>query len=317
MTSDFPLVLDRGILTDLLRSTIGTSTAIAEYHVVLRREDYAVVVVTLVSPALSVVVKLAGPQAPIACPFDRTEAIVALVRRHTSVPTFNVLACDVSYREWPWRYMVMTHMPGTTWRAAQPDRVLETQRGLYQALGHAVGQLHTIHFPAFGEIDTSGGVSSGSLLISALEQRAVRRIVDARHVALFSSVLRERAAAFAQAPGPVLCHEDLNPHNLLLQHDAGSWQITAILDFDSAWAGCPESDLARLDLWRGMMGEGFREAYEAITPLAPGYWERRPVYQLLWCLEFADPSPQHLDDTAGVCAELGIPLVTFAPPGHR
>ena len=316
MSPSIPPVEDRELLTDLLRATIGASATIHACEFARRSQDYAVIVVTLAPPAASVVVKLAGPRARIACPFDRTEAIVALVHRHTSVPTFDVLACDASSRVWPWRYIVMTRMPGMTWSEAQPERAVETRRSAYQALGHAVGQLHTLHFPAFGEIEPSGRVAPGSLLIRALEQRAARHLVDARHVALFSSVLRAREAAFARAPGPVLCHEDLNPHNILLRQEAGSWQVTAILDFDSAWAGSPESDLARLDLWRGMTGEGFRSAYEAVARIAPGYQERRPVYQLLWCLEYADPSPQHADDTAAVCAELGIPSVTFAPSGR-
>ena len=316
MTPGVPLVEDRALLTDLLRAVIGTSTTIHTCEFVRRDQDYAVICVALASPATSVVVKLAGPRARIACPFDRTAAIVGLVRKHTTVPTFTVLACDVSYHVWPWRYTIMTQMPGKTWRAAHPERAAEERRSLYQALGHAAGELHTLQFPAFGEIDLSGGVTQGSPLIRALEQRAARRLVDARHVALFSSVLRAREAAFARAPGSALCHEDLNPHNILLRQEAGSWQVTAILDFDSAWAGSPESDLARLELWRGMTGEGFRSAYEAVTPIAPGYQERRPVYQLLWCLEYADPSPQHLADTAGVCAELGIPPVTFRPSRH-
>ena len=315
MTPSVPLVEDRGLLTDLLRAAIGTSTTIEACDFARRSQDYAVIVVTLAPPAAPVVVKLAGPRAHLACPFDRTEAISGLVRTHTPVPTFSVLACDVSYRVWPWRYLIMTQMPGMTWRAAHPEQLVETRRGLYQALGHVVGHLHTLQFPTFGEIEPSGAVAQGAPLLSALEQRAARRLVDTRHVALFSSVLHAREAAFAHAPGPVLCHEDLNPHNILLRHEAGTWQVTAILDFDSAWAGSAESDLARLELWRGLTGEGFRSAYKAVTPIAPGYEERRPVYQLLWCLEYADPSPEHVADTAGVCAELGIPPVTFAPSG--
>ena len=85
-----------------------------------------------------------------------------------------------------------------------------------------------------------------------------------------------------------------------------------LIDFESAWAGCAESDLARLELWRGMMGEGFWEAYRAHVPLSDSYPERRPIYQLLWCLEYARSTVQHLRDTASVCQALRLAPVTFS-----
>jgi len=45
--------------------------------------------------------------------------------------------------------------------------------------------------------------------------------------------------------------------------------------------------------------------------VARGYEGRRPLYQLLWCLEYADASAQHAADTVRVCAELGIAPITF------
>lgn len=46
-------------------------------------------------------------------------------------------------------------------------------------------------------------------------------------------------------------------------------------------------------------------------PRAPGYAERRAMHQLLWCLEYAHPTRQHLADTARVCAALGLAPVSF------
>jgi len=312
MTRRSPLFLDDALLAALLRATLGSSSALVNYHVARRRDDYAVVVATLASPARTVVVKLAGPRASLACPFDRTAAIVNVVRSRTPVPTFDVLAADVSYRDWPWRYMVTTHLPGTVWAEVGAPLTADGHQQAQRDLGQAVAHLHRLVFPACGEIDAEGGVQVGASLLEALGQRAERRVVDPRHVALFASVLRDRASLFDHAPEPALCHEDLNPSNILLRWEDDAWHLAAILDFDSAWAGDPESDLARLDLWRGLMSEGFRAAYAAIQPINPGYTERRPVYQLLWCLEYASSSPQHRADTAGVCAELDIPPLTFS-----
>ena len=89
----------------------------------------------------------------------------------------------------------------------------------------------------------------------------------------------------------------------------GNWHLAGVLDFDSAWAGHHESDLARLELWRGMVGEGFWDTYRAVHQMDELYLQRRPIYQLLWCLEYASASPEHIADTRRVCAELGIQAV--------
>jgi fructosamine-3-kinase len=127
-------------------------------------------------------------------------------------------------------------------------------------------------------------------------------------------VLVAHASDFANITEPRLTHEDLNPSNLLVvpgENESDDWRISAVLDFESAWAGCPESDIARLELWRDMMGDGFYEGYTATQPIADDYPTRRPIYQLLWCLEYARPTPTHHADTARVCAALDIPPVMF------
>ena len=64
-----------------------------------------------------------------------------------------------------------------------------------------------------------------------------------------------------------------------------------------------------MDLWRGMTGEAFWSAYRARQPVGDRYTARRPLYQLLWCLEYPHRTPQHLADTRRVCAELGLTAV--------
>jgi len=307
---------DRAALDRLLRPVLGAHCHVDDYTVVREADDYAVLLVDLAAPPRRVVVKLAGPRAALSCPFDRTAAINHLARDHTTVPTPEVLAADVSYRDWPWRYLVTAYVEGATWAEAGPAIDATERRDLYRQFGRLVAQLHTVHFPAYGEIDADGRVVGGASVGDALIARARRRIANRRHADLFASLSRERARLFDDAPGPTLCHEDLNPSNILVRHDDGRRRLAAVLDFDSAWAGNPESDLARLDLWQsgaypGLMKEGFRAAYEATHTMAPGYRQRRPFYQLLWCLEYADASPQHAADTARVCAEVDIAPITF------
>ncbi|MGI8826291.1 MAG: fructosamine kinase family protein [Chloroflexota bacterium] len=108
-----------------------------------------------------------------------------------------------------------------------------------------------------------------------------------------------------------LTHEDLNPNNVLLTRDRSGWCLGGILDFDSAWAGCPESDLARLELWRGMTHPAFWDGYTTVVSIDDGYPARRPIFQLLWCLEYARPTRIHVADTARVCRALGVEAPAF------
>ncbi len=333
---------DYTYLTELARSIVGTRCGIADHHEVLSRTDYAVLTLTLEQPSMQVMVKLAGPRASLSCPFDRTAALNRLVRERTDIPTYEVLAADVSYASWPWRYLVTTVVPGMTWAEARPFLSPLALRDLYPQLGRAVAALHGIPFTRFGEPDANvtdpspgqrdaqgdgspgigaeapsvahrDGLAQRVDYIEALARRARSRIANPSHADLFVDLLHERAYLFAGVDGPALCHEDLNPTNLLVREDdEGRWHLSGVLDFDSAWAGCPESDLARLELWEGMTGEGFFEAYRSTRTTAPGYAERRPLHQLQWCLEYASISLRHLADTQRVCDELGIFHETLA-----
>jgi len=122
-------------------------------------------------------------------------------------------------------------------------------------------------------------------------------------------VLDAHTAAFATSSGPRLTHEDLNPNNVLFEMRYGRPVLTGVLDFESAWAGVFESDLARLELWRRTRGTTLRHGYLEIASIPEDYARRRPILQLMWCLEYADDhaSPVHQEDTDGVCAELGLP----------
>jgi len=82
--------------------------------------------------------------------------------------------------------------------------------------------------------------------------------------------------------------------------------LAGILDFDKAWAGHSETDIARLDFWDNMMGDGFRQSYTQTHLFEPQYAQRRLVYQLLWCLEYAASTPRHKADVQRLCEQLHI-----------
>lgn len=304
---------ERADLARLVITLWGTSCKIRSARVALRRHDYLVALLTLAHSPQAVAIKCAGPAAPLACPFDRTAAILALVAAQTTVPVPTALAHDVSYRDFPWRYLVTTALPGIAWHAARQQWSPTDRRMLWSELGGAVAALHTIRFPSCGEIGPDGAILAGSDFRDALAARAERRIADRRHLATFLDLLAAYADAFAGVIGGTLTHDDLNPTNLLVARDeaTGHWQLSGILDFDSAWAANGESDLARLALWEGMTGPTFWASYSQNGSLTEQRHLRRLLLQLLWCLEYAQPTARHHADTRRICTALGIAPITF------
>jgi aminoglycoside phosphotransferase (APT) family kinase protein len=130
-------------------------------------------------------------------------------------------------------------------------RLDNAQRAAAQRqLGQAAAQLHTVSFDGYGEVDASGRLAEPLGPLAALSERAGRRLRMPDYRQCFGQVLDAGADLFsaAAAPGPRLCHEDLNPYNVLFELHNDEPVLTGVLDFESAWAGLPESDLARLEL---------------------------------------------------------------------
>ena len=296
-------------LLQVLRQTFGTKVELGDHRVANSHHDYLVLLLQLRHPTMTVVVKLAGPEAPLACPFDRTAMLHRLVAARTDIPMPQVLAVNMSYQTWPWRYLVKSYVPGQEWAAARRHMDAEELSDAYRQIGKAVAQLHMIRFPVFGELAADGSIQGGESYLTAWAEHARSSIKHAHLRDLFSLALEKFRALFSDVHEASLCHEDLHQHNILFQYRQGRWHLATILDFDKAWAGHHETDLARLELWKGMTSKDFWGPYKAIRAVDPLYDRRRPIYQLLWCLEYARPTAEHLADTRRLCAELGLPAL--------
>jgi fructosamine-3-kinase len=300
-------VISSDLLLQLLQQTFGTKVELIDCKVGNQDHDYLVLLAQLRHPSIEVVVKLAGPEAVMACSFERTAMLHRLVATHTTIPMPEVIAVNMSFQTWPWRYLIRTHIPGLEWAAVRPQMNVNDLSSAYRQIGNVVAQLHAIRFPTFGELATDGSIERGDSYFPALAERARHSIESARLRDLFFSVLEKHQELFADIRHASLCHEDLHKYNILFHYQQGMWRLATILDFDKAWAGHHEIDLARFEFWEGMLGHDFWQSYEAIHPLESLYRQRRPIYQLLWCFEYARSTAEHLADTRRLCAELGIP----------
>jgi hypothetical protein len=295
--------------TDLLKQVIGSSAQVAEYSIGNQRHDYIVMRIGLRNPSLDLILKLAGPDASIPCPFEQIALFHHLVATQTTVFMPDVIAADSRCRTWPWRYLIRAAVAGYEWASIRAHLSAKEFADAQTQIGDAVAQIHAISFSVFGELAANGQVQEYETYLPALCQRAANTIRSQRLRDLFQSVVNENADIFADVGKPALCHEDLHGHNLLFRKVQQGWQLATILDFDKAWAGCPETDLARMDLWARMTSAHFWQAYRVRHIVSELYEIRKPIYQLLWCLEYARLTEKHLADTNRLCQMLGVPSI--------
>ena len=268
------------------------------------RHEAAVLLVTI-SSGPQLVVKVSGPQADHPEDFERTAMLTALART-TGAPVPAVLAADDSLRRSRWRYLVTEHIDGVAWRDLRPHLMANQVADAHRQLATALLQVQSVRFPAFGEFDSTRQPPTGQNAIDALRRRATMRIRGAQARASFDQLLDRDAALFANVEIATLCHDDLHHGNLLYRPHGDGWRLVGLLDWDKAWAGPTESDVARMAFWDNMTGPAFWEVYRAGGPADDGATERALIYQLLWCLEYDDGSSRHAADTTRLRRRLAI-----------
>ncbi|UOY03091.1 phosphotransferase family protein [Blastococcus sp. PRF04-17] len=226
----------------------------------------------------------------------RTAAVVGLARA-AGVPVPDVVAVGDGY-------LLRAHVEGTEWHRLRPQLDHDAVRAVHRRFAETLLAIQSVTMASFGELDHQGS-PAGHSQVEALHRRADLRIEDAASRDLFHAVLDRDADLYA-AGRPTLVHDDLHHGNVLLGQEAGEWRVTGVLDWEKAWAGPSESDVARMAFWDGMTGPGFWQVYRAAVPADDGYARRALVHQLLWCLEYDDGTARHARDTAAVRAALGI-----------
>jgi aminoglycoside phosphotransferase (APT) family kinase protein len=288
-----------------VRDVLGSDNAITHLAVMQAGDEQSVLQLTLSRPPKRLVLKVARPGTPAGVDFERSAAVSALGRA-AGVPTPLVLAAKVSHESGRWSYLLQERVDGVEWRQVRPLLDPDQVRAAHRQIATTLLAIQSIHFASFGELNAAGEVA-GNGLVTALRGRAEIRITDAGRRTLFVDVLERDADLFVDQV-PILCHDDLHHANVIFRRDGGRWRLAAVLDWDKAWAGPAESDLARMAFWDDMTGAGFWEVYDAAIPPAHGRAERALVYQLLWCLEYPASTPRHRADTAAVCRRLGVEI---------
>jgi Ser/Thr protein kinase RdoA (MazF antagonist) len=259
------------------------------------RDDGAVLMVTTAAD-VRLVVKVAAARTADPMSFERTAVLTALARS-TGVPVPEVLAADDGLFRGRWRYLIAEHIDGVSWRELRPRLSTAQVAAAHRALAETLLRVQTVRFAGYGELDLQSQPAVGQDVVTALHQRADLRVRDPRARAAFHEVLTRDGALFSSQDAATLCHDDLHHNNVLFRESSNGWRLVALLDWDKAWAGPAESDVARMAFWDDMTGPGFWQVYPAPYDTDNDAAQRALIYQLLWCLEYDDGTARHAADT--------------------
>ncbi len=233
---------------------------------------------------------------------ERTAAVVGLARA-AGVPAPAVLAHGPALRP-RWRVSVEEHVEGTPWASVHPGLGRRELAVVHEDLAGALGALQSVRLRGFGALDRTGR-PAGLSLPAALRAQVELRVPTGAARGTAHELLDREAALFDRGDEAVLTHDDLHGGNVLVRRTPSGWRLAALLDWEKAWAGPADADVARMAFWDGMTGPGFWSAYRAGVPERDGDARRALVLQLLWCLEHDWPTPRHRADTARLLAQLG------------
>ena len=291
------------VLRTGLRDALGVHARASSADVLTAEPGRAVVRVTVAGTPHALVVKVATGSTVRGrgADFERTAAATALASA-AGVPTAEVLAARSAGPRQDVGYLVQRSVDGVEWRRLRPRLGKGEVRSVHRRIADVVLALQSIRLPAFGNLDAAGR-PAGDDLLTALHRRT-DELVDEPAARDDLHTLLDREAALFGDPPPTLCHDDLHSDNVLLAPVGEGWRIAGLLDWDKAWAGPAESDVARMAFWDDMTGPGFWEVYRSVVPEADGWPRRALVHQLLWCLEYDAPTERHRADTAAVLAAL-------------
>ena len=179
------------------------------------------------------------------------EALVAgWFDRDLGVPIPRWLAVDESRTLLPLRFALMTWLPGRNLRSliAEPD--IESA---YRQMGELLRRVHAIPMSAYGYIRGAGihdGRPTNADYVIATFERSFRWFRrqggDEGLAKRMEQGAEARFGLLAHSAGPVLCHDDFQPGNVLgARGDDGALHLTGLIDFGNALAGDALSDLAK------------------------------------------------------------------------
>jgi aminoglycoside phosphotransferase (APT) family kinase protein len=239
---------------------------------------------------------------------NRCAVEAALVARLAGVvPVAEVLAADPEGKLAGEPVLLSRFVPGTLIGDVLPTLSVAEAAALGRSTGAALAAIGTVTFgqpgffgdaellPGPADIEPTAGLpafvdrclreGNAGETLTGPEQDALRRFAE-----------RSAAGLTAVRGARQLVHADFNPKNLLAVRRDGSWQVSAVLDWEFAFSSSPLFDIGNMLRHERPAGfvDGFLDGYVAGGGLLPDNW--RPLSQALDLFSLADlltRSPDH------------------------
>jgi aminoglycoside phosphotransferase (APT) family kinase protein len=179
--------------------------------------------------------------------------------------------------------------------------------------GEILGKIQSIRFPTSGffqkDLSLKGPLKQEDYLTFAKEcliHPTVKAKLGAHDISKIARLLDDNASLFPQGEENHLVHGDFDPANLLVDNINGQWSISAVLDWEFAFAGSPLTDMANMlryahqmpSLYQSAFLKGLRKGGVKV----PDDWQRRidllNLLSLLDCLvrSLPDQRPRQCAD---------------------
>ena len=192
--------------------------------------------------------------------------------RDNGLPVSEVIRCDTSRSVIDRDFMLVRHIESVP--LSDPSIPESSLAALHEECGNLTHRLHAITGSSFGRLsDILRGNGSRTWSEAILkEYRAL--FAKAEPFAVFPKALAERAFAFAEKYAylldritvPHLVHADLWAGNILVQKQADTHRVCAIIDGDRAIFGDADYDLATPWMITPDFLRGYGEAESPFTP---------------------------------------------------
>jgi Ser/Thr protein kinase RdoA (MazF antagonist) len=179
------------------------------------------------------------------------EALVAgWIGAQAGLPIPQWLRVDEHRTRIPYRFALTTWLPGVTVRSLIGVPGIDAA---YRQMGALLRRLHTIPMPAYGYIVGDGirrPQPSNDDYMRIAFSLAFRQFREQGGEDSLTRRLEDKAQLrfhlLQSSAGPVFCHDDLQPGNVLAEYGGtGSVQLTGLIDFGNARAGDALFDLAK------------------------------------------------------------------------
>ncbi|MEU8379423.1 amino acid adenylation domain-containing protein [Streptosporangium sp. NPDC048865] len=199
---------------------------------------------------------------------------------------------DVSRRELPHAYAVMTKVPGRPLSEVSGGLAAGEVADLYREMGRTLRAVHGVRVERFGPIDGPQESSNEAYVGGQLDLRLAQFTEfggdPELHAEISAYVARHRHLV-ARCEAPVLCHNDFHERNVMVAEEDGPGsplRMTGVIDMENALGGDPLMDLARTDYFavRGDAGRR-RHLLEGYGDLPDDWPARLAFYRLCHALE--------------------------------